>query len=377
MKMHLQKFKRRYLFVQKRNNTFWSMENTDYLMNTPNISHPVLKILVEQEPYRFLDEKGTPEIKHITEKLELELGESLKGRSVSISDIKGVKSRFVLLIGSDDNLLEAVGAYIYCLNCIKVGTSLFYHSFRGGSDDCLAKVLNTNDTFFNNTTIVQREFVKEGGNEGFGTKNVSSTGYPKIMDGDLIDHIKQGRSVFLSDLKYPNSLLLEITGKRIKGIVTHRETYEVDKRGLLITSAESEKDLPEYFVKQFKKIDLEAEKRSIPQERMKSDIYNWSINSDKSEIYSNGKFVIRLPGIQFKIFKCLHEKKDKFVKRNTLEKCWDKEPSYENYLVDTMNELETKLKNGLKKLEGINVQGKIIESKNNNKRKFIAYKLPT
>jgi DNA-binding response OmpR family regulator len=35
------------------------------------------------------------------------------------------------------------------------------------------------------------------------------------------------------------------------------------KRGLLITSAESEKDLPKYFVKQFEVIDLEAMKQSI------------------------------------------------------------------------------------------------------------------
>ena len=238
------------------------MENTDYLMNTPNISHPALKLLVERDPHLLLDEKGTPEIKHITEKLELELGESLKGQRVSLSDIKGVKSRFILLIGSDDYLLEAVGAYIYCLYCIKGGTSIFYHSFRGKSDDCLAKVLTAKYIFMNDTTIRQwtsaRDIIENERLIGHGLrcKNVSSTGYPKTMDGDLLEHIRQGRSVFLSDLKYPNSLLLESIGKRIKGIVTHWETYEVDKRGLLITSAESEKDLPGYFVKQFEKIDL-------------------------------------------------------------------------------------------------------------------------
>ncbi len=238
-------------------------------MNTPNISHPALKILVEWELCHLLDETGTPEIKHIIEKLELELGESLKGRRVSISDIKGVKSRFVLLIGSDDNLLEAVGSYIYCLNCIKGGTSLFYYSFRGESDDCLAKVLTTKYIFMNDTAI--RQNVGGGYEEGIGhfsckSKPVASTGYPKKMDGDLLEHIRQGRSVFLSDLKYSNSLLLESIGKRIKGIVTHWATYEVDKRGLLITSAESEKDLPEYFVKQFEVIDLEAGNKDTPQQ---------------------------------------------------------------------------------------------------------------
>ena len=286
------------------------MENTDYLMNAPNISHPALRLLVERDPHLLLDEKGTPEIKHITEKLELELGESLKGRRVTISNIKGIKSRFVLLIGSDDYLLEAVGTYIYCLNCIKGGTDLFYYSFRGESDDCLAKILTAKYIFMNDTTIRQctaaRDIFENERLIGHGTvcKNVSSTGYPKTMDGDLLEHIRQGRSVFLSDLKYPNSLLLESIGKRIKGIVTHWETYEVDKRGLLITSAESEKDLPKYFVKQFPSeaiIDLEAGKQyfqdtATPQTTQGSEdtpagqnVFRW--NGGTWEIAFDGKTI--------------------------------------------------------------------------------------
>ncbi len=129
-------------------------------------SHSTLKQLVEMEYLHLcLDEIGIPEIKHITKNLELELVGQLKGLRVSVSDIRKIESRFLLLIGSDDNLLEAVGAYIYCLNCIKGGgTSLFYHSFRGKSEGCLDKVLTLEDTFRNTTAISQCEFFKEGGN---------------------------------------------------------------------------------------------------------------------------------------------------------------------------------------------------------------------
>ncbi len=205
-------------------------------MYTPVISHPALKQLVEMEYLHLcLDETGTSEIEYITKNLELKLAGQLKGLRVSVSDIRKIESRFILLVGSDDNLLEAVGAYIYCLNCIKGGgTSLFYHSFCGESEDCLTKVLATEDTFRNHTS-----------------NGVSS------MDGDLLDHISQGRSVFLSDLKYPKSLLLEKSGKRIRGIVTHWETCGIKKRGLLVVSAKSEEDLPEYFVRQFEIVKLE------------------------------------------------------------------------------------------------------------------------
>jgi len=151
--------------------------------------------------------------------------------------------------------------------------------------------------------------------------------------------------------------------------------YELGSERMLVLSVTG--TVPQELESQFDVIKLEPEKQNIPQERTESDNFNWSINSDKSEIYCNGKLVAKLSGIPFKIFKCLQEKKGKFVKNKTLEKCWDNKPDYEYFLVDTMNELETKLKNGLKKLKGINVQEKIIESNKKNNRKIIAYKLPT
>ncbi|MBM2834936.1 MAG: hypothetical protein HW406_2097 [Candidatus Brocadiaceae bacterium] len=226
-------------------------------MNIPNISHPALRILVEHEPHLFLDENGTPDIKNITEKLALELKSRLKGFRVSLSDIEGVKSRFVLLIGSDDDLLDSVGAYIYCLRSVDGCTSLYYQSFRGKPDDYLENELPTKYIFKNDTTIRQYEAIAD--KKGSGTRVSTtglSTGYPRTMDGDLLDHVRQGRSVFLSDLKYPNNSLLESVGKKIKSIETDWEMNTLCKPGLLIVSAESEKDLPAYFVKQFEVIDF-------------------------------------------------------------------------------------------------------------------------
>ena len=120
----------------------------------------------------------------------------------------------------------------------------------------------------------------------------------------------------------------------------------------------------------------ETGKQKILSVQSVSSAYSWSINIGKSEVLSNGKRIATLTGIPFKIFKCLYKNKGKFVKNEILEKCWDSKPDYEHFLVDTMNGLETELKNGLKTFEGINVQGKIIESKKTDKRKITAYKLP-
>lgn len=281
-------------------------------MNIPNISHPALKKLVEHEPHLFLDEKGTPDIKHITEKLALELETKLKGLRVSISDIEGVESRFVLLICSDDDLLDAVAAYIYCLRSVNGCTGLYYQSFRGKPDDYLANELTTKYIFKNDTTIRQYEAIAD--KEGSGTRvstTGASTGYPKTMDGDLLDHIRQGRSVFLGDLKYPNSLLLEGLGKKIASIKTHWEMYQTDKRGLLIVSTLSEKDLPGYFAKQFEVIDfnpkhVQATEHITPTAQNLTSIPpakdenvfrwcggTWQMKFDNKEIYPPDSFGLR------------------------------------------------------------------------------------
>ncbi len=288
-------------------------------MYTPVISHPALEQLVKMEYLHLcLDETGIPKIKHITKNLELELVGQLKGLKVSVSDIRKIESRFILLIGSDDNLLEAVGAYIYCLNCITGGTSLSYHSFRGKSEDCLDRVLTLKDTFMNITAISQREFFKEGGYEGWRTYNVSSTGYPKVMEGDLLDHILQGRSVFLADLKYPESKLLERSGKRIRGIVTHWETCGIKKRGLLVVSAKSEEDLPEYFVRQFEIINLEPQRQASASARERNGVV--SFNDQKNVFNINNCEYLCSDSKVYLLFKMLYENQHRRLSKQELLK---------------------------------------------------------
>ena len=148
--------------------------------------------------------------------------------------------------------------------------------------------------------------------------------------------------------------------------------------GKLIAHTRDINKLPGYFPEPFEVIELESEKKGTPDKQDVSPIPSvyWSVSDDKQEVCLNGKTVTNLSGIPYKLFRCLLKKRGKFVNTGTLEKCWDNKPNYEDFLVDTMNELETKLKNGLEKLKGINVQGKIIESKKTDKRKITAYKLP-
>ncbi len=100
----------------------------------------------------------------------------------------------------------------------------------------------------------------------------------------------------------------------------------------------------------------------------------WFVSDDKQEVCLNGKTVTKLSNIPYKLFVCLLNKKGKFVKTKTLEKCWDREPGYDKFLVDAMGKLKATLKEELTE-KGINIQGEIIESQKNDKRKIIAYKL--
>ena len=129
--------------------------------------------------------------------------------------------------------------------------------------------------------------------------------------------------------------------------------------------------LPQELKDQFEVIELDSKKQEISSVQS----VGWSVSDDKQEVCLNGKTVTKLPGIPYKLFRCLLRKRGKFVNTETLEKCWDKKPNYDKFLVDKMNELKATLKNELTK-KGINIQGEIIESQKNDKRKIIAYKLP-
>lgn len=103
--------------------------------------------------------------------------------------------------------------------------------------------------------------------------------------------------------------------------------------------------------------------------------YNWSIDNQKKTVSSNDKLITKLSGINWELFRRLFEKSGKYVKTETLEKCWVNKPNYEHYLSDTISKVRNSLKNGMRK-QNIKITGDIIEGKTEGKSKiFIAYKL--
>jgi DNA-binding response OmpR family regulator len=103
--------------------------------------------------------------------------------------------------------------------------------------------------------------------------------------------------------------------------------------------------------------------------------YDWSINNTR-EVSCNGKYITKLPNLQFKLFECLYERQGKYVNNKRLEKCWgDNTVRYSKSLPDTMSKIRIKLKKGLMKNK-IQVKDKVIEPKQ-VKKKNVAYKLVT
>lgn len=130
-----------------------------------------------------------------------------------------------------------------------------------------------------------------------------------------------------------------------------------------------------YFREQFEPVSLAPDKqKEIDDTTPNTPVFtfNWSVNENL--IYSNEKFITALPNIQLKLFVQLNNKSGRFVKNTTLEKCWNKKPSYERFLNGTINKLENTLKEKLKQ-NGIDIKDRIIEPKPNNTRKYTAYKL--
>ncbi len=111
----------------------------------------------------------------------------------TISRLKGLASRFILLIGGDSYLLDAVGSYIYCTKGVN---EFYYRPFMGRDEKHLEEVLNEN-VYFN---------------------RMVSSSRCDVISGHLINHVRLGASVFLGDLKYPNSLYLERMAGQVAGI---------------------------------------------------------------------------------------------------------------------------------------------------------------
>jgi len=102
--------------------------------------------------------------------------------------------------------------------------------------------------------------------------------------------------------------------------------------------------------------------------------YDWRIS--KRDVYCNEQHIVKLPNLQFELFKCLYDKSGKYVKNQTLEKCWGGNlPNYTAFLSDAMGGLNTNLEKGLKE-HHIEIKSRLIEPKQEHK-KNVAYKLVT
>jgi hypothetical protein len=136
---------------------------------------------------------------------------------------------------------------------------------------------------------------------------------------------------------------------------------------------------PQQFLDQFVLVSLDGSgiQQGVKQgqEEVRSLKYEWTINIE-GKVMCNGQYIAELPNLQFKLFECLYKKRGKYVKNETLKKCWEnKKPDYKDYLSTEMSKIRSKLKTGLEK-NNIPVNGEVIEPKKENK-KNVSYKLVT
>ncbi len=98
---------------------------------------------------------------------------------------------------------------------------------------------------------------------------------------------------------------------------------------LLIVYVQVRDSFPEIFLNLFEQICIEEEKAVVepvkevarPEVEKKTGVYNWSIDNTRN-IFCKGQLITKLPPLQFKLFECLYKKPGKYVKNETLEKCW-------------------------------------------------------
>ena len=126
---------------------------------------------------------------------------------------------------------------------------------------------------------------------------------------------------------------------------------------------------------QDREILLSLNKKNVKGNKVEAILYVWNIK-DTRDIFCNGQHIVKLPALQFKLFKSLYKRSGKYVKNETLEKCWgDEIPNYKEAVPTTMSKLNTKLEEGLTK-NHIEIKSRVIEPKQENK-KNVAYKLVT
>ena len=151
----------------------------------------------------------------------------------------------------------------------------------------------------------------------------------------------------------------------------HKIYYDITINNFVIPKREWER-----YKKRQKIVELLQSSQGKKKINAKETIdYEWRVDKSR-DVYCNNKKITRLPNLKFKLFECLYKKCGKYVKNETLKKCWgDKMPNYESSLVTEISKIRSKLKRSLAKNK-IPVKGEVIEPKQ-EKKQNVAYKLVT
>lgn len=170
-------------------------------MNTPDISHPALKILLdnvnihkavagkETVVCRYNDEvidlakEAKKNLDDIIRNLEIEIDASIR------NTINALHEKYILIVGKSIRLLEAVGSYVYCM---RGHTAINFCSFSGKDDKGIEYILNSPVVYYD--------------------------GNDKPRTGKLMDCLASDGTVFLGNLKCHDRLLLERVASEIGNV---------------------------------------------------------------------------------------------------------------------------------------------------------------
>ncbi|MCR4319181.1 MAG: hypothetical protein NUV74_02450 [Candidatus Brocadiaceae bacterium] len=169
---------------------------------------------------------------YLAKKLEAEISVELQAQ------MKKTTRRFILFVGDDINLMEALGSYFYC---IKGETPFYFYSLCGRTENEVEAILNESERHFYN-------------------------GDNKLKKGDLAERLRQNCSIFLGGMECKSEPFLMRMIERIIRV----DTKGIEKRwcsgnspkGLLVISTLTPLDeIYKPFERLFKVIDLEPEKK--------------------------------------------------------------------------------------------------------------------
>lgn len=176
----------------------------------------------------------------------------------------------------------------------------------------------------------------------------------KELDREVKNHFEEYNAIPPGAGKEIKTYLTNAMREGLKDLQTHRHTIKGLQSRL-------------NTLKQSKTAKVDKIMHKDTPEKQEQANYNWIVKDDKVCFDGKEVFLAELP---IRLFLSLYNKRGRFVKRETLEKCWNKKPGrYESFVTDAMKKLGYTLKNNL------DIQKDIFEVKKSGK-KITAYKLP-